>query len=879
MNDYTSVLKINVLEEEQRNQGKASHKIPFPHQEECHKAMKKFYETKGSRGLLVLPTGGGKTFTAVLYLIQNVISQKKKILWLADQGFLLEQAMESFKENILSLDSKQRKNIDIRLVSGNSNHANTNSIKTTDDILLITSQTAISNWNCKDKNDDGEYVISKFQSFIDEAAKKDELFIVYDEAHHTPAFGRRNLLIGDDENNLGIHTKYPKVCLLGLTATPTYTDVKKRGWLWEIFPGSQPIYEVTKKRLQDEEILAQENHIPVKTNFTFEMSDSDLENLVIKHQEIPNRIIKEIADKDERNKFIAQYYWENKANLGKTIIFIDRWYQCQQIEKYINNLAGETVALSVFSFIDGNRNIDYINSRTENQNQENLSKFKDKNSSVKVLLNVKMLTEGVDVPDVESVFITRETNSKILFTQMIGRALRGKKAGGGDKKTKANIVFFIDNWTQQISFAGSGVLGGKENNLSNERGYRPFESISIDLINNLNLNLSIQNFESSLFDYVPIGWFVVNYSDEISEENENGETEYYKDEFHENVLVSIDEKELIDELVLNEKEINSYSNWGKENFDFEWAKNEVNDFLYKENFNHTFKDATIFKIIQIKRHLAQSKNIEIPEYFHFEEREVLNLALLVKEMQEKQYNGSQDEIDEQKSLFLNMHYEAEKNRLLKMVYSDFFKFEKAYDYELKVYKNKKKPANQIKGETPEVKTNRLLDNEQITKEVLQRDGYQCLCCGGKSKLNKDHLHSFKHNEPTNDNPILYQTLCKKCNNLKAANEFDFGKTNFKELKLDSDLNRVKSAIENNKLTAKQIEGEAKFIFPRIVNVFYATKAVQMSTVEVKNHGKAIWKLKLYSGINPEYILNHKDEILELLLKKGFRLSDFKIEEG
>ena len=59
-----------------------------------------------------------------------------------------------------------------------------------------------------------------------------------------------------------------------------------------------------------------------------------------------------------------------------------------------------------------------------------------------------------------------------------------------------------------------------------------------------------------MFDYVLVGWFVVNYSDEISEENENGETEYFKDEFHENVLVSIEEKELIDELVLNEKEIN-----------------------------------------------------------------------------------------------------------------------------------------------------------------------------------------------------------------------------------------------------------------------------------------------------------------------------------
>ena len=87
-----------------------------------------------------------------------------------------------------------------------------------------------------------------------------------------------------------------------------------------------------------------------------------------------------------------------------------------------------------------------------------------------------------------------------------------------------------------------------------------------------------------------------------------------------------------------------------------------------------------------------------------------------------------------------------------MVYSDFFKFEKAYEYELKVYKNKKKPANQIKGETPEVKTNRLLDNEQITKEVLQRDGYQCLCCGGKSKLNKEVAITF-------DTPGVYLYQC------------------------------------------------------------------------------------------------------------------------
>ena len=41
-----------------------------------------------------------------------------------------------------------------------------------------------------------------------------------------------------------------------------------------------------------------------------------------------------------------------------------------------------------------------------------------------------MLTEGTDVPDVDTVFLTRQTTSKILLTQMIGRALRGPKFGG-----------------------------------------------------------------------------------------------------------------------------------------------------------------------------------------------------------------------------------------------------------------------------------------------------------------------------------------------------------------------------------------------------------------------------------------------------------------
>ena len=60
-----------------------------------------------------------------------------------------------------------------------------------------------------------------------------------------------------------------------------------------------------------------------------------------------------------------------------------------------------------------------------------------------VLINVQMMTEGSDVPDIQTAFMTRETNSDSLFMQMVGRALRGSYAGG----TKdAYIVDFHDKW-------------------------------------------------------------------------------------------------------------------------------------------------------------------------------------------------------------------------------------------------------------------------------------------------------------------------------------------------------------------------------------------------------------------------------------------------
>ena len=54
-----------------------------------------------------------------------------------------------------------------------------------------------------------------------------------------------------------------------------------------------------------------------------------------------------------------------------------------------------------------------------------------------ILINVNIMNEGVDIPSIQTVFMTKPLNSRITVTQIIGRALR--KAEG---KTHAIIVNF-----------------------------------------------------------------------------------------------------------------------------------------------------------------------------------------------------------------------------------------------------------------------------------------------------------------------------------------------------------------------------------------------------------------------------------------------------
>ncbi|BAY31188.1 type III restriction enzyme res subunit [Nostoc carneum NIES-2107] len=121
--------------------------IPFEHQKDAFEALSKTFKFDGQKpgsGILALPTGAGKTFTAIQWLSNHVIPKNIKILWLAPSFYLLEQAFDTFYKSARDI-YEPKKTLNIRCVSSHPSHANPSSIQLTDDIVIMTIQTAIKN--------------------------------------------------------------------------------------------------------------------------------------------------------------------------------------------------------------------------------------------------------------------------------------------------------------------------------------------------------------------------------------------------------------------------------------------------------------------------------------------------------------------------------------------------------------------------------------------------------------------------------------------------------------------------------------------------------------------------------------------------------------
>jgi hypothetical protein len=503
---------------------------------------------------------------------------------------------------------------------------------------------------------------------------------------------------------------------------------------------------------------------------------------------------------------------------------------------------------AVFTKIHDDSNISSMKTEMYDNEKiiENFKKSKDG-----VLINVRMLTEGVDIPDVKSVFLTRQTTSSILMTQMVGRGLRGEKAGGGPTKDTANIVFFIDNWKGLLDvWAHPGTGLGNDPVI---RGYRPYELISIHLVEELSKSIDSGTIPDLPYKtYLPVGWYKTEIS--VSTAKDEASSKEEMQNFIEYITVFEHTKDKFDNFIQDKfREIPE--SWSDEQLDEKSIRQTVTDWM-DEYFDPKADQVTgdlVMDLIKISRHIA--KNETKPEFHPFTEREIYDMDKLVMELINK---PDRDRIKD-----LAFRYDKQ-GTLWKTFYKDFKKFLTAFDFAKNRILLIEVNGNALfTQEKPERKPDLILTPEEII-QIKKRDNYTCQCCfrSGKGiKLEIDHIiPKSRGGEATVENS---QVLCSECNLRKGTNAI-----NFKSNISPSLFAPREPAFLPSVRTEHPINTLA-----RIIDFFYYCQAIcdiQWNDGKTGKH-YSTWIVELYQGNDPALIEKYKPELIRYL-KNGLGLT-------
>ncbi len=795
-----------------RHRGKVG-KQPASHQVAALAALEEWFKARNKKalgGILVLPTGGGKTFTALRFLT-GPLSQGYKVLWLAHTHHLLEQAWHELGNHVGQI-LEPKPVLKVRVVSGTKGHCAVRDIKADDDMLIGTLQTVTG----AVKNNH-----AAMNKFLESAGSK--LCVVFDEAHHSPAFSFRRLL---EE----LRRRCPEMVLLGLTATPTYTDETRRGWLKKLFP-QEIIHSVRISELQAAQILSRPRFEDFPTNYSAEFDERDYLKWKTTYRDIPDEIITRLAENRERNECIAETYAQNRKKYGKTIIFADRWYQCQFLCEALGK-RGVKADVVYSASVTHHGTAEERYRRTADENKKALLAFK--NGKIDVLINVRMLTEGTDVPDVQTVFLTRQTTSSILLTQMIGRALRGPKFNG---TPEAYVVSFIDNWKHLINWADYRQLAeGLADEGRPESARRlPVQFVSIELVRRLSrqMDSGVNVAPAPFRSLMPAGWYQAEFQAAPAGEDDvewmcplllvfENEVEGYKRFL--NLLAKEDLRDFEDAAVSWEATKDRLEAWLEKHFAGVVAERSREDLLTN--------------LMHLARHVAQ--NGRPPAFFEFEEREHHNLDLLAED--NVRHDRGSRTVKEQ----LEVEY-ARADRYWRVLYPTFGLFKSQYDA----------CVNRILGLTgegpaiPDKTENRPFTEptKELKDQLFKRDHYLCLCCqdDNRRQLRADHIFSSYHGGPTDLDNL--QTLCSLCNGDKGISELNFRNHRTTLSKAPDSIRPVLTKVD----IAKDPVAEWSKILRRILNFFYRCGAVNKVVIGRRGDKFYNWGIELYAGNNPSWL--------------------------
>ena len=459
----------------------------------------RIFEKRNFAGV-ILPTGAGKSFVAMAYLLEN---PKQNILYFAPQEGILNQVQKHILKNILGKTILTIEDIDKMIEMSNEDrrkflaskiyNPNVNITEELNNLRKATSEKERLSIKSKilprstEKNDDIMDAIHTIFPHLDmycyqslngkeyqNLMKKKKGLMIFDELHRTGAETWRKLIKEMIEAQ-------PDVKILGLTATPNrddknHTDMMK--YMAENYGG------FTKEEIEGTDYLAVEMYLtdamqnkyivePKIVSFNFTLAETEQYKFVVEslREELEKSPNSELASelkkvKDEMDGIIYGGRKSKKENLseigpvlenvipeklrnGRFIVFLEHNAKNNELssEEYMKQQID--LICQYFGGVNSDINADYLlSSRKRDDNLKAIQNFESlDNKQLKLLFAIDMLNEGVHVENINGELMLRPIGEgrNILYFQQIGRVIFGIDEKNPPKEEDIPIIFDVYN--------------------------------------------------------------------------------------------------------------------------------------------------------------------------------------------------------------------------------------------------------------------------------------------------------------------------------------------------------------------------------------------------------------------------------------------------
>ena len=377
----------------------------FSYQKQAAAEIENYLYHETGRAMLHLPTGAGKTRTAMSIVASHLRTRTRGlVIWLATTKELLEQAADEFVNTWTIVGDRP---IQCLRFWSRQNP----SLEQIDDGIIIA---GLAKLHFYGRNRERLWDLGDRTSLV-----------VFDEAHQAVAVTYNDLVET-------LVTRAPRTSFLGLSATPgrTWGNPELDLTVAELFYGNKVTLNFGAvnpiRKLTDEGYIAAVDFSLLNVEPGIELTNADLADIT-QALDIPSHIAMRIGEDTKRNLRILQRIIDLSRSHDRIIVFAPSVDSSHLLASICRAVGLEA---------------DSITSNTEpSERSHSIYRFKRPGGPPRVLVNYGVLTTGFDAPRASAAVIARPTKSLVLYSQMVGRVIRGPRAGGNER---CEIITVVD---------------------------------------------------------------------------------------------------------------------------------------------------------------------------------------------------------------------------------------------------------------------------------------------------------------------------------------------------------------------------------------------------------------------------------------------------